>query len=247
MRWPIAVCLPAKASPGSLLDGSGEATTMQSVPVPVASEDPTALGTFASKTAAVRASATSDRASNEAHSLSGQDVCKRMLIVLGDTVSGLGGSPILSAFLNPTVAMHLAHRPRRSHCLSTNSSSAQPVRKPTPSMFPACCRRRSSNSCLASTSSDKSSPLTLCQKTRSARCRPPPIRVQPTVSWGMQRSTSNQRPQAERATDLYVNIAKTKAGYECVNPLNPCKMAVLSGDNRVNPHSWTFSGGAARR
>ncbi len=76
---------------------------MQSVPVPVAIACPTLLATRASNTANVRASVASDSASIEAHSLSGHEVCKRMLIVPGEMEGAQGGSPILTAFLNPTV------------------------------------------------------------------------------------------------------------------------------------------------
>ena len=179
---------------------------MQSVPVPVAIAGPPVLATRASNTANVRASAASDSASIEAHSLSGQEVCRRMLIVPGATPAVQGGSPIRSAFLNPTVAMHLTECVPRSRRLSTNCASEQPVRNPTPSVCPACFLRRSSKKHLASTSGARSALPTLCQKAHWARPRPPPISVQPRVAWGTQRSTSSHRPQAESSAALYANI-----------------------------------------
>src|SRR5580700_4138415 len=111
-----------------MLEGNGDATTTQSVPVPVAIAFPAPLGTRASNTAKVRASATRDNASTAAHSLSGKEVCNRKLIVLGEMGPEPGRSPILTAFLKPTVAMHRTESSLRSHRFSTNSASEQPVR-----------------------------------------------------------------------------------------------------------------------
>ena len=180
---------------------------MQSVPVPVAIASPTVLATRASNTANVRASVASDSASIEAHSLSGQEVCSRMLIVPGETAVVQGGSPILRAFANPTVAMHLTDSAPKSRCFSTKWASLQPVRNPTPWVFPACSLRRSSKKRFASTCGPKSAPLTLYQKAHRARARPPPISVQPSVACGTHRSTSSHRPQAESLALLCAAIA----------------------------------------
>ena len=117
--------------------------TIQSVPVPVASVFPIMLGTCPSNTAEVRASVTNDIASSEAHSLSGRDTCKRMLIVPGGGLTQ-GGSPILSAFLSPIVATHLTDSPSQSSRRSTYCAKEQLVRKPTPCVSVVNCFRRSS-------------------------------------------------------------------------------------------------------
>jgi hypothetical protein len=176
--FPIGVCNPAKVSPGA---SSGQATTMQSVPVPT-------IFPPSASNAAVRAIVAMDTVSSIAPSDKGRETATRMLMVPTAVAAAQSVSrPDSSSsepLVSPSVTSASTRTPPPTECAGWLNNTSRAVINPTAPRRP-CPARRRSNISKGLTPGEKSASLTCNHATVSALTVPGRLSDQLITRWGV--------------------------------------------------------------